>query len=172
MRWNTACIAMDRPPEELQIIRYLKLPPRSEHWLTWEDASHIRCGDISLGRAEGWLWLWDPSHTRAYHALSRPGKGPDWTLCKLSRRRTVVVFSLVSETALYGFAIYRQGACVRRWLVGDGDLYFDDGEPLEEEYGAFEMEPEAVDDEDILDFVGRLVPIRKFRLEQFRILSD
>jgi len=164
-------VAMSRPPEDERLFPRLKLPHKSGHSMTWEGATHIKCGEMAWARAEGWGMLLDPTHTRAYRALARPGKGPDQIFSKLSYKRTVVVFSLVTETALFGFAVYRGGQCVRRWLVGDGELYYDEGEPLAEEFGAFELEPEEIDETDILEFVRRLFPLRTFEIGLFQMLE-
>ena len=100
----------------------------------------------SLGAAvasvEGWVSIWGPLLFADSDALAR-----------LSRGGAAMTLMLEGASGTAGFDWYRDGILLRRWLVQEGNVIHDEGDPLPEESEA------ALDDDEsrVLLLLERLV---------------
>jgi hypothetical protein len=76
----------------------------------------------AVARVDSWVSIWGPFLVA----------GPD-AVARFSRGGAALTMMLEGASGTAGFEWFRDGTLLRRWLVQEGDIIHDEGEPLPEE---------------------------------------
>ncbi len=143
MSWHTSAILIraERPSDQVALLDALGFPGATEVGpIDFESATSVMLLEAlegGLGAAVawvgGWVSIWGPFLVADPDALARQSSDGGGAL--------TLILEGASGTA--GFEWFRDGTLLRRWLVQEGQIMQDEGDPLPEEDGAPADDPEA-----------------------------
>ncbi len=157
MSWHTSAILIrsDELPGRPFLLGRLGFPGATEDgpigFGAATSAGALDDPDGGLGAAvasvDGWVAIWGP------FLIADPDSLADY-----SRGGAALTVMLEGATGTAGFEWFLDGTLRRRWLMQEGAVIEDEGEPLPEEDGTTDDDPEGR----VLHLLGRLaVPVER-----------